>query len=441
MFLQFSIKDLGECLNQQLEELYAKNDQENAVTVEEVKDLCKQKIDEILQISQTQLKRMVEILHAKENEKRNHMRLHYDQKLNICRVSHRLEREHNSCKSRVHELHVGEKMHEYYKAKIRQINAELEQCQARRQVQDQTLNESQQVLVRTEHILRGTVDEFNAYRTVMEEKCATLEEKLTWKRKQEVWAHFRIVHLKKKVKTAERALHFKKTECKKKIGEMKELENRLKTSMEIRGGLERAFELRACIRSRSGIRGVLQEDDKIQISRPPTRQMPRTPTRQMTKHCTCLDKGVQTSLHRPETKHQGVDTSPFYTDQLNQLNRLKEEAEQHLHLSNKKEEQSTRQNEAYRRLMSGKSFAMILAAKHRELCEKPTSMDAEILYDLTMPQGILSEDFSQKNEHVDKKPRPSTARRRGTLIPKSTGLASFGGITGNQIEMPTGQGL
>ena len=73
------------------------------------------------------------------------------------------------------------------------------------------------------------------------------------------------------------------------------------------------------------------------------------------------------------------------------------------------------QNEAYRRLMSGNNFAMILATKHRGLGTlKP--MDAKILRELTAPKGILIEEGAQKSEYTDNIPKPILVERKPETV-------------------------
>lgn len=431
-YTQVSINGLGQKLAREIENFCSNKDPENEnLNLEDIQNACAQTFDKIFHVSQSQLNHVVEALQTMENEKRNHMRSHYDQKLNMCRVSYRLEQNYRSNKSKVETLDNGGKMHLYYQGKIHQSRAELEQCQTMRQVQDKTLHESQQSLKKTQDNLHETIDTFSDYKGVMEEKCSRLEDELNRKRKQEVWAHFEIAHLKKKAKIADRVLCSKKKECKTKQTETKELQSRLKRSLEIREGLERAFERRASIRGRLDI---LQENNQLQKKRPCTGNgLPKI-------RRVCVDKGTQARLSRgAEMKDQGLDSPPFFTDQLDQLKRIKDETEQLLRDTNEKRDHAVRQNEAYRRLVSGKSIAMILATKHRELCSNPKSMDAEILYDLTMPQGILTEEI-QKNEPIEKKSTPTiadTTRRQlqsNPLVQKKAELKLFGGICGTQID-------
>ena len=375
------------------------------LTIQHIKDACSNSFKEILEVSQTQLAEIVAILQSSENEKRMHMRSHYDQKLNICRVSNRLEREHSSEKSKVEALDIGDKMNTYYKEKIRQCNADLDEYKAARQVQDATLHECQNCLKETQRNLLCNIDKFSTYKGTMEDKCSKLEDELNLKIKQEVWAHFKISLLKKKVKTANDELSSKKKECKSRQTNIKELQSRLKRSIEIREGLERAFERRASIRGRIDI---LNENNKLERSRPCTRQ------KKVRRICT--DKGTQIFLSRgAEMKDQAVDSPPFYSDQLGLLNQNYQEAKQLLDESNKKRDHAVRQNEAYRRLMSGNNFAMILATKHRGLGTlKP--MDAKILRELTAPKGILIEEGAQKSEYTANIPKPILVERKPETV-------------------------
>ena len=136
-------------------------------------------------------------------------------------------------------------------------------------------------------------------------------------------------------------------------------------------------------------------------------------------------------------KDAEVDTAPFYQDEINTLLRMKNDSDRLCQIANEKTENATKQNEAYRRLMSGKSIALILASKHRELSENPRSLDAEILYNLSMPNGVLTGESSQKNECVEKKRRKSKRKTGGKLsIPKVSEIVSLEGIHGNQIRVP-----
>lgn len=411
---------------------------------------CLETFNKVFHVSQNHLNKIVETLQAMENEKRNHMRSHYDQKLNICRVSYRLEQSYMSSKSKVETLDVGGKMNLYYKEKIDHLARELEQTQAMRNVQDSTLIETQESLTEERKKLQCTNDDFKEYKEVMQEKCSNLEDNLNGKRKQEVWAHFKIAHLKKKVKKANETLQTKTQECYKKQAEIKELQSRLKRSLEIREGLERAFEKRASIRGRLEI---LQENNKLQkkkscssISFPKLRK-------------TCVEKGIQVRMNQQgtEMKDQGVDTPPFFSDQLDHLQHLKDETEHSLQESNKTRDHALRQNEAYRSLVSGSNIAIILASKHRELCSKFKSIDTEILHDLTTKSLLPKKEREGKEREENKSvegEKPSTPpysndkhskgiiyvedhaskRMKTEQISKSaTECNTFGGICGTQI--------
>jgi len=398
------------------------------VVIEQVKDLCKNAIDNILLETQGHLSHALQSIRMHENEKMNHIRRHYDEKLNTCRVSHLLERDRLCLKTRVQTEHIGEKLEVYYKKQIHESSLEFENCQVMRRLQDQTLQESQQCLTRTENALHNTRDEYCSFKESSEEKVVEIENMLNFKRKQEVWAHFKIVHLKKKARVAERALLVKKRECKEKEEEVNELQRKLKTSIDIREGLERAFEKRASIRGRLDI---LNETNKLSKSRPQTSEYKRLRT--------CANASTQAILRRgEEMKDTEVDTSPFYHDEVNTLLRMKKDSDRLCQIANEKMENATKQNEAYRRLMSGKSIALILASKHRELSENPRSLDAEILYNLSMPNGVLIDKSSQKKECVEKKRRKSTAKRKtgGQLSIPKVEIVSLEGIHGNQIKVP-----
>lgn len=396
------------------------------IIIEQVKDLCKNAIDNILLETQRHLSHALQSIRMHENEKMNHMRRHYDEKLDTCRVSHLLEREHLCLKSRFRTEHIGEQMEAYYKKQIHISSVELENCQVMRRLQDQTLHESQQCLARTNSALNNTRAEYCSFKESIEEKVVRIEDMLTLKRKQEAWAHFKIVHLKKKTRMAQRALMVKKRYFKEKEEEIKELQRRLKTSVDIRGGLERSFERRASIRGRLDI---LNETNKLSKSRPQTRECLRP--------CSS-NASTQAILRRGgEMKDAEVDTAPFYHDKINTLLRLKKDSDRLCQIANEKTENATKQNEAYRRLMSGKSIALILASKHRELSENPRSLDAEILYNLSMPNGVLTGESSQKNECVKKKRRKSKRKTGGKLsIPKVSEMLSLEGIHGNHIKVP-----
>lgn len=394
-----------------------------------VKDLCKNIIDNVRTATNEHLSHALQSIHASENIKMNHMRHHHDQKLSICRVSHRLERDHDCLKSKFCKLDMTEKMEERYKAQAHQMDAELERCRTMRKVQDKTLQECQQTLSRTANTLNETRNEYRRFKESSNERILKIEEMLNVKRKHQVWAHFKIVGFKKKANKAEHALELKKRDCKKKQEELKELQGRLRTSIDIREGLQRAFEKRATIRGRLYI---LNESNKNNKRRPVTRNCQRSRT-------SCAIASTQATLHHgKEMVHAYVNSSPFYNDEINALRRMKEDSDHVYEMANEKLEHVTKQNEAYRRLISGKGIALILASKHRELSENPTSMDAEMLYNLTVPSSVLTNESSQEKDCIVQRPKSSTSKRKlgaRIPIPVVSEMSCLGGITGNQIKL------
>lgn len=417
--------------------------------MEEITKLCKEKLERILHTSQSQLMRIVSTMHNKENEVRNHMRWHYDEKLKTCRISHLLERRHESTKAQIDALDEGERMKDEYMAKIRELESQLVQSEDMRRVQDNTLNECQQCLTKTQAGWKNTAEEFATYKQETDEKCAELESILNTKRKQEVWAHFKIMHLKEGLAKTDKALTLKRKETKKLCAERKHLKSKLKVSVEIREGLERAFEKRAAIRGRLD---ALHEDQSVTTS-----SHHRTASRcssARSRHGTGYSllrtqKLAEPARRKVTVKHQGLDAPPFYADEVSRLNCEIDEFETRLENANLEHEKALRQNQAFNRLLSGQNLATILASKHRELSSDPGSLDAKLLYNLNGGQsGALGESDrlrqSFTTEEVIPKKRKTATRseEKSQSIPKTHDISAvFGGICGQQLETPFDQNI
>ncbi len=401
---------------------------------------CENKAREILVSSQKKMIDAIESVHNKENEHKNHIRLHYDDKLNTCRVSYLLQNRHASKMLHLKKMEAQTEIQEHYSSKLKVMSSLLQQSQDVVRVQEKTVVECQERTRSMEKELDVTRNEFETFKVTMTTKCNKLEEDLNRKTKQEVWAHFKIMHLKKKLKKVGRLLQVKKHQCKGLVKDVKELEDKLRVSLDIREGMEKSFERRARIRGRFDI---LNDQDSHNLGatkftrRVHSSSTCRTCSRQSSDYEKC-EKQCQTDCTQAEFKDQAVDSPPFFDDEINTLKH--ELAELHIKLKNY--QVALRQNEAYKRLLSGKNIAMILASEHRKLA-KPKSLDAELLYDLTSPQGVL---LDQKpccqgvGEEVlvnKSKVTNTNDRQSANSIPLST-MIGFEGIQGKVFETSQG---
>lgn len=374
----------------------------------------------------------IELIHNKENEMKNHIRFHYDDKLSTCRVSYLLQNKHLSELLMVKKLENDEEMKDYYDTKLKQLGAMYQKSQDIVRVQGKTVIECQ---VRASHLekeLKETVDEFETFKADMTEKYNKIEHNFNRKVKQEVWAHFKIMNLKKKLKKAERLLHLKNMRLKSIIDDTDELKEKLKVSLEIRSGMEKSFERRATIRGRLGIlnQEIMLPDKNIRATNSKSMICQR---RRSEKQRSLSDKMCQTDCNHIQVKNQAVDCSPLFTEMNNQIEQL----ESKIARETKIYELATKQNEALKRLISGKNLGMLFSSEYRELATKPTSLEAQTLYDLTLPKGVLLERKSSckaLTEENNLDPKQHVKCKLGinsTSIPSSNTMVGFEGLIGH----------
>ena len=405
----------------------------NIPNLEEIMSRCEQKARELLFASWENTSNAIESIHNKENENKNHIRLHYDNKLSTCRVSYLLQNRHKSKLLTLKKLESEEEIRKMYQSKINMMDIMFQQSQDVVRIQEKTVIECQDRANRMEKELEETQLEFETFKDNMTEKYNKIEEDLNRKTKQEVWAHFKIVYLKKKLKKTERLLQIKKMQNKGLTTNIRDLTERLTVSLKIRNRMEKSFEKRANIRGRMDIlnQEILCEKNGRTNSRSSGQYQQNKQSRQR------MEKQCQTECQRIEVKHQAVDSSPFFEEAMKAIHFQLAEVESKLAQDTTKYEVATRQNEAYKRLISGKNIALILASEHRNLFAKPNSLEAQLLYDLTSPQGVLVERKpSCRKDIVDiksiskRKIESPDGQTRTNSIPTPNTIVDFEGIKG-----------
>lgn len=362
------------------------------------------KVKNLLLSPTNKISTLIESIHDRENERKNMLRLQYDDKLSISRLSYLLQQRHASDLLMMQNVQNVKEMKTTYTAKLNNLNGILQQSQDTIQVQEKYLKESIDKANKMEEMWKCTQQDFEMFKTDMSHKFNKLKEDLNRKIKQEVWAHFKIMNLKRKLKKSEKMLYTNKISQKNLILNIRELKERLKVSLEIRSGMEKSFERRATIRGRVDIfnqEKIPLESSKLYNNKPINRQS-KIRTNRNEKQC-------QTE-HRPiKLKHQGVNSSPFFTDTIKALKQQVKHLESKVEKDMQKYELVKFQNDAYKRLISGKNIARILASEYRDLSTKPNSMEAQILYDLTSPQGVL---LHKGPNYKDKKKEANLVSKR-----------------------------
>ena len=398
---------------------------------------CEKKARDILTSSWKKMNHAIQLVHNKENERKNHMRYHYDDKLSICRVSNKLQNHHDFKVLQLRKMEEEAAMQGHYEYQIQELTAKLHHANDIIRVQESTVVQSQIKAIQLEKELKETTLAYDEYKTFMSKKYNTLENDWNRIKKQEVWAHFKIMHLKKKVKRHEKSLLLKKSQHGKLIKEIKELSDRLRVSMEIRTGMEKSFEKRASIRNRLDI---LNQQEMMKNCKPPQHHSSQ---QEGFVHCfqnnSCRPMSCQTEHQIIEMKDVGTDVPPYYHNIVKVLQC--NIAFLQTQLINEREEAMVRkrQNEAFKRLVSGKNLALILASEQKNLIQRPNSMEAKILYQLTQPKGVLSDKKqTMEQKKMEKTSTPTTCisnyRPNTCSIPSSSCLDGFDGIRGSLVK-------
>ncbi len=404
---------------------------------------CELKARGILTASWEKMKNAMQTVHNKENKRKNHIRYHYDDKLNVCRVSYKLQNNHEFKVLQLRKKEDEAEMQCVYESQINDLSLKLNNAKDVIRVQENTVLHSQLKALHTEKELEQTKNAYQEYKKDMTQKYDKLE--CDWNRikKQEVWAHFKIMTLKKKVKKHERSLVIKKTQHRSLLKEIQDLSERLRVSVGIRTGLEKAFEKRARIRGRLDI---MNQQEMMRYNQTPL-QKSRTVENGQQNNKKCITRSCQTEERSAEMKDRGCVAPPFLDDIVKSLQFNIENIHKELRDEREQSSVAKRQNEAYRRLISGKNIALILATEHRNLFERPNSMEAKILFELTQPNGILLEKKSASGLHCDddqgstQKRRDSTRiqgnkneRKSAPSIPSTNKLTGFDGLKGKFLD-------
>jgi hypothetical protein len=410
------------------------------VSEQEIAALCQEKMGEILKISQNHLTWAFEAMYNKENDMRNHMRSHYDELLTACRVSYRLERERFCNLSQTREDILGEKISSFYRTQIKDLGKIIEQHQDERRIYKSTIVETQARSDQIEREFQDVNHKFDLYRNKTERALSHLKSELNKKRKQEVWAHFKIVHQKKKIKTMENKFEMKKMELKDQKTKGKVLQERLDVSLKVRGGLEKSFERRLCARGRFDDRR--QGCDNFSVS---TNTRPQTSFSQRARIGTALSAPLDYITQQPTLRHSdlldgptcnlrpkttiGIRSSRYNTKRKKQMKALDREEESEtkriemkckgthtddplsmevlnglkssLIQLRERYDAVSKQNVAYKNLLSGQNIAMILSSQQRNLCSEPMSLEANLLYELSRPTCASNNTGATKECHQD----------------------------------------
>ena len=406
---------LGEYLKDVLRNLW---DEKQGMNVSELElsALCGEKMEEVLKMSQNHLTWVFEIMHNKENDTRNHMRSHYDELLTACRVSYRLERDRYSNLSLAQQEIISKKMSSFYREKIKDLRRIIEQNQDEHRMLKKNIVESKTRADRIEKDFQDVNDEFHLYRSRTEEALKQLKSELNQKRKQEVWAHFKINHQKKKLKTMERKFEMKKKDLKEQKNKGKILQDRLDVSLRVRSGLEKAFERRICARGRFDDRR--QDTFSLSTKRPQTSLTPQRPSTvfsintskrrpNTTIGCETSRDGASLLRHSRwkgvEAKGKKTNTRGTNTNDPLTMENL-EMMESRLVDLTGRYEAVNRQNVAYKKLLTGQNIAMILATQHRNVCPETIANNADLFHEL-VPSSSISH---QPILHDEARPDDST---------------------------------
>jgi len=416
--------------NEDIDELAVDQDDNSPELTDETISRCKHTARKILLSSRKRMINTIQAIHNKENERKNHMRCHYDNKLSTCRASYLLQQRHTSQVLVLKKLEAEGEMQYYFRSKLEQLETMLQQSQDIIRVQEKTVIECKQNKEHVEKELQDSSNKFEAFKSDMTTKYNQIHEDLNRKTKQEVWAHFKIMHLKKKIRKLEKILNIKKNQCRRLAGDNKDTKERLRISMNIRNGMEKSFERRASIRGRVDIINENIRQGSVKFERN---------NRNLCETRLPIDVQCQTDYQMVKVKHRGVDSSPFFANEIHALEAQLHDTRLTLERERGNFELNKRQNDAYKRLISGKSIALILASEHRKLSAAPKSLEAEMLYDLTTPQGIIMHPKPKiPGEQVVEESFPKKDDKGGNIhhsisIPTFNELVGFKGIKGKTL--------
>ena len=384
---------------------------------------CEAKARETILSVRTRMTHTIDEIHKKENEKKNHIRFHYDDKLSTCRLSYLAQNNHLSKKMNAERLESERYIKESYQSQTESLSEMVVHLQEVVRIQEATMIECREGKYLKEKELKEIQHEFDTFKSHMNEKYLNCEQTLERITKQEVFAHFKIIYLKKKLAIAERTLQVAKEQYKGLMSKSKELRQRLRVSLKIRTGMKQSFEKRAALRGRLDI----LHTEKAQ---------------RRGRNASCgicrqfHEKQCQTDIRRIELKNQAIDTAAFDRDEIVQLKQRIDDIETKAATDLAKYETSTKQNKAYKRLISSKNIANILASEHKSLCAKPNSLDAQLLYDLTSPLGVLVKEKLGHNLIQLQRSKPCDHKRHNssTSIPTQNKIINFSGIQGNEYN-------
>lgn len=326
--------------------------QRDYVTIDKAKQIFLKVVEENLH---HYVDRALSSMHRHENEKVNRIRQAYDEKLTQCRISNLLERKQEIKKSQGEIHDSSEQMKNFYMQEIASARLKIQELKAMQDVQEQSLRTSRELLKETQTNLMQVEEQYYDYRKTSEERQKEMEMLLDFKRKQEVWAHFKIVSLKKKTALALKEQSRKKLRLIAKEQEIHQLQSKLQTSIDIRDGLSKAFEKRASIRGHD-------VSEKRQISsRASARPMSNCGIRNTVYTEVC----IQTNLQRNgcETKSIGVDSAPFYHDILKKLQHERDILLNENTVLKNNFQRALKQNEAFKNIFSGNILQLALASR------------------------------------------------------------------------------
>ncbi|GFH46867.1 predicted protein [Chaetoceros tenuissimus] len=346
---------IGDFLNE-LEYSYEEDDMEihqerDYLMIDKVKQIFLKVVEEDLH---HYIDRALSSMHKHESEKVNRIRQAYDEKLNQCRISNLLERKQEVKKSQGEIYDTSEQMKNLYMQEIASARLKIQELQAMQDIQEQSLRTSRELLKETQTNLMKVEEQYYDYQQTSEQRQKEMEALLDFKRKQEVWAHFKIVSLKKKTALALKEQSRKKLQLVAKEKEIYQLQSKLQTSIDIRDGLSKAFEKRASIRGHD-------VSIKRQIS---SRASARPVSNCKTRNSVFNDVCIQTNLQRKsETQSVGLDSAPFYHDILKKLQQEIDSLLNENKVSKKNFQRALKQNEAFKNIFSGNILPLALASR------------------------------------------------------------------------------
>jgi hypothetical protein len=322
------------------------------VTIDKVKQIFLKVVEENLRHYVDQA---LSVMHQHENEKVNRIRQAYDEKLDQCRLSNLLERKKEIKKSQGEIHDSSEQMKNFYMQEIASARLKIQELKAMQDIQEQSLRTSRELLKETQTNLMQVEEQYYDYRQKSEKRQTEMENLLDLKRKQEGWAHFKIVSLKKKTALALKEQARKKLRLITKEKEIHQLQSKLQTSINIRDGLSKAFEKRASIRGHD-------VSVKRQIS---SRASARPMSNCGIRNTVYTEACIQTNLQRNycETKSIGVDSAPFYHDILKKLQHERDSLLNEIKVSKNNFQRALKQNEAFKNIFSGNILQLALASR------------------------------------------------------------------------------